>query len=114
MDLSQIPALDPPEGVVPNFIDPPKDNTGAYAVLAICLVLSTAAILSRVYSRVFVVRQIFLADCEQDHLLNSHQSTTTELRLTILASSILCRPALSRLCKYSPWFSFRSRLRTLN
>ncbi|KAM7188983.1 hypothetical protein V8F33_010317 [Rhypophila sp. PSN 637] len=62
MDLSQIPALDPPEGVVPNFIDPPKDNTGAYAVLAICLVLSTAAILSRVYSRVFVVRQIFLAD----------------------------------------------------
>ncbi|KAI1453479.1 hypothetical protein F4805DRAFT_443350 [Annulohypoxylon moriforme] len=56
------PALAPPDGVTPNFIDPPNKNYEAIAVLVVCLFLSTAAAIGRAYSRTFVTKKVQLQD----------------------------------------------------
>lgn len=62
MDYDKIPALAPPEGVVPNFEDPPNRNAIAYATISITVVLSTFAIILRMCSRRFVIHKILLRD----------------------------------------------------
>ncbi|KAI0470580.1 hypothetical protein GGR56DRAFT_134946 [Xylariaceae sp. FL0804] len=52
------PALAAPEGVTPNFVDPPNQNGLAYGVLSICLVLSTICFALRVYAKVFMLRKV--------------------------------------------------------
>lgn len=58
------PALEPPEGVVPNFADPNTDTYRsdiAQFTNALCLILSTAAVLTRAYSR-FCAKRIEIED----------------------------------------------------
>ncbi|KAI1088163.1 hypothetical protein F5B19DRAFT_26596 [Rostrohypoxylon terebratum] len=57
------PALAPPSGVKPNFIDPPNRNYEAIAVVVVCLFLSTIAAVGRAYSRTFVTKKVELQDC---------------------------------------------------
>ncbi|KXX79711.1 hypothetical protein MMYC01_203806 [Madurella mycetomatis] len=56
------PARAPPPGVVPNFDNPPNRTPEAIAVIAVCLFFSTAAVLLRIYSRVFILRKVRLED----------------------------------------------------
>ncbi|KAI1779131.1 hypothetical protein F4818DRAFT_437924 [Hypoxylon cercidicola] len=56
------PALEPPPGVIPNFINPANRNGLATFIGAICLILTTTAILIRAYSRMFCVRRIEIED----------------------------------------------------
>ncbi|KAI0548084.1 hypothetical protein F4679DRAFT_332166 [Xylaria curta] len=56
------PALAPPDGVVPNFTNPPNQNALGIAVISICLVLATAGGLLRAYSRVIVSRKLRIED----------------------------------------------------
>jgi len=64
--MDSIPALQPPKGIKSNFRNPPRDNVGAFALLLVCLLLSTLAIIVRGASRAFVVRRIFLSDGEYE------------------------------------------------
>ncbi|KAI1410706.1 hypothetical protein F5Y13DRAFT_70998 [Hypoxylon sp. FL1857] len=62
-DLSQsTPALQPPDGVIPNFDNPPNKNYIAQAVVPLCLVLTTIAVFLRVYSRIFFIKKIGVPD----------------------------------------------------
>jgi len=79
MDWERVPASKPPPGVVPNFQNPSKNNTAAYAVLTVCLVLSIIAMATRVVSRAFVVRKVFLTDGQFDDAVTfpfPHHETT--------------------------------------
>ncbi|KAH8689592.1 hypothetical protein BGW36DRAFT_412363 [Talaromyces proteolyticus] len=57
MDLNG-PALQPPEGVTPNFDNPPNNNRLAYIVLTLCAVVATICLLLRLYARVILLRKI--------------------------------------------------------
>lgn len=57
------PARAPPPGVVPNFDNPPNRTPEAIAVIVVCLFFSTAAVLGRIYSRVFILKKVRLEDC---------------------------------------------------
>ncbi|CAJ2500642.1 Uu.00g034950.m01.CDS01 [Anthostomella pinea] len=56
------PALAPPEGAIPQFDNPPNNNTAASAALTICLILSILAAMIQFCSRVFIVKAVRLED----------------------------------------------------
>ncbi|KAI0119751.1 hypothetical protein F4814DRAFT_413144 [Daldinia grandis] len=56
------PALAPPPGVIPNLENPPQHNTGAHALLAICLILTVFALSIRGYSRIFQSKSLQIPD----------------------------------------------------
>lgn len=58
------PALPPPEGVVPNFDNPPNEGAMALGTLFASLILATALLLIRFYARLFVVKRTHLGDCK--------------------------------------------------
>lgn len=62
----QGPAMTPPDGVVPNFDNPPNKDTMGYGVIIASAVLSTLAVAARLYSRLFVgkMASLRLEDCK--------------------------------------------------
>lgn len=58
------PALAPPDGVIPNFDNPPNKNYIAQAVVPLCLVLTSIAVFLRVYARIFCVKKVEIPDGE--------------------------------------------------
>ncbi|KAI0457392.1 hypothetical protein F5B21DRAFT_501442 [Xylaria acuta] len=60
--ILKLPALPPPAGVVPNFVNPPNENGLAIAVIAVCVATATVAGLMRVYTRLYCVRKVELED----------------------------------------------------
>ncbi|XXG97442.1 hypothetical protein Hte_003743 [Hypoxylon texense] len=61
-DMLGSPALDPPNGVSPNFEDRPNRNNVAYAALVVCVTLSSMFALLRVYARVIYLKKVHIAD----------------------------------------------------
>lgn len=57
------PAMQPPPGVTPNFAHPHNHNKEATAFLIVCSTLVVSAALTRAYSRVFVMRKVYMEDC---------------------------------------------------
>ncbi|KAI1077037.1 hypothetical protein F5B20DRAFT_593640 [Whalleya microplaca] len=56
------PALEPPEGVTPNFEHPPNRNDLAHATNALCLILLVSFCLVRAYARLICVKKVRLED----------------------------------------------------
>ncbi|KAK3329250.1 hypothetical protein B0H66DRAFT_17417 [Apodospora peruviana] len=56
------PALTPPPGVIPNFIDPANRNGQAIAVIAVCLFFAACVIVLRLYSRLVVTKRMLPED----------------------------------------------------
>ncbi|KAF2111376.1 hypothetical protein BDV96DRAFT_690295 [Lophiotrema nucula] len=56
--LLEGPALKPPTGVAPNFIDPPNENAIGYSVVIICASLSAAVVIIRLYAKVFCTKKV--------------------------------------------------------
>lgn len=48
------PALAAPEGVTPDFDNPPNENALAWFVTTFCMVVATTFFLFRLYGRIFV------------------------------------------------------------
>lgn len=59
-------ALAPPDGVTPNFDNPPNKNTMVMAVYGTCLALGTTLVMARVYSVWCSSRKFYISDCEYD------------------------------------------------
>ncbi len=57
-----LPALAPPPGVTPNFIDPPNLRQPWLAVVQITL--ATLAVFMRLFTKKFVVKRVLIDDCE--------------------------------------------------
>lgn len=61
LDPSQIPAMTPPDGVLPNFVDAETRAPAARVVVCVGLALMLAFITLRIYIRL-KVKSIFEAD----------------------------------------------------
>ena len=59
------PAGIPPKGMTPNFEDPPNHDSLVISTVTVCLVLTTLAIMIRIYTKAFLIRSIKYEDCEQ-------------------------------------------------
>jgi len=64
VDLSQIPSLRPPPGVIPNFKHPPSLADALIAVDVVFLALMLVAVGVRVYTKGFILRSLGWDDCE--------------------------------------------------
>ncbi|PYI18173.1 hypothetical protein BO99DRAFT_433790 [Aspergillus violaceofuscus CBS 115571] len=56
------PALAAPEGVTPNFDNPPNHNSLAWGIITVCTVVATLCMCLRIYVRVWLDRSIRLED----------------------------------------------------
>ena len=64
-ELAQTPALMPPPGVVPNFIDPPGTlEAVTNATMAICFAFTTIFVLVRLLTKYCVDRGLQWEDCQ--------------------------------------------------
>jgi hypothetical protein len=61
--FSKIPVQPPPLGVTSNFVDPQNLAGVVVAISAVLIVLSTAFVLLRVYTRLVLVRIFQVGDC---------------------------------------------------
>ena len=58
----EMPAMEAPEGVTPNFVDPPNRNGMVNGVLTMFTVISTLCICLRMYAKVYVMRKMQLQE----------------------------------------------------
>lgn len=56
--LQALPALAPPEGVTPNFDNPPNQNGLAWAVTTTCMVIATLCLFVRCYARLWIEKKV--------------------------------------------------------
>ena len=68
--LSTEPSIQPPDGIIPNFDNPPTRNDVGIPVVTIMLLLVTITGLLRLYSRVCVPKVLKLEDCESKTTYN--------------------------------------------
>lgn len=78
MDLSQIPAAQPPEGVTPNFVNPPSLATLYRVIIYVFIPLMTALVVVRLGTRL-----------RQMHKLVADDSTYTIMIPALLRSDSL-------------------------
>lgn len=58
------PAGKPPVGVMPNLDNPPTLNGIIIATSTTCIVITTMAVLIRMYTNLFLIRSTAYEDCE--------------------------------------------------
>lgn len=63
MDLSQIPAAQPPEGVTPNFVDPPSLAALYRITIYIFMPLMSALVILRLGTRFRQMHKLVADDC---------------------------------------------------
>ena len=61
---ANLPALLPPNGVEPNFVDPYSDAYMARILGIALLVLATMAVAARIFTKLRIVRKVDPEDCE--------------------------------------------------
>ena len=64
MDLSMIPSIAPPQGVIPNFNSPTNRADLFIAVSCIVVPLSFIFVVLKLYMRIFVMRKPGWDDCK--------------------------------------------------
>ena len=65
--LSHTPAIPPPPGIEPNFINPTSNSQPLIVVTSLFLGLTTLFALNRAYVKTFIVRKFSWDDCELDY-----------------------------------------------
>lgn len=70
--LLNAPALAPPEGVTPNFDNPPNANGLAWFVTTFCMVVATLCLLLRIYVRLFLEKKFRAEECKLISTLHLH------------------------------------------
>ena len=61
--LLEGPGLEPPPGVIPNFVSPPSQKAANVACQSVCLTLATFCVFIRMYTRFFIIRSHGWEDC---------------------------------------------------
>lgn len=64
-DLSKIPAMKPPPGVTPNFINPPSIGNTIIVVNVVFLTLMLGFVILRIYTKGVLTRSLGWDDCKQ-------------------------------------------------
>lgn len=61
--LSRTPAGEPPDGVIPNLVNPPTNIEPLYVVSSMLLAFSIIFAFSRVFQKLKVTRKVTVDDC---------------------------------------------------
>ncbi|KAI1384281.1 uncharacterized protein F4822DRAFT_434219 [Hypoxylon trugodes] len=56
------PAGPPPEGVIPNFVNPPNKTDLSYAITTICLAITTFLVVTRLYAKTYCTKDVHIPD----------------------------------------------------
>ena len=59
------PAMAPPPGVKPNFVNPPNLEKEFYADLILCLTISVLVVCMRMWTKARLVRKVQIEDCKK-------------------------------------------------
>ncbi|KAI1778629.1 hypothetical protein F4818DRAFT_305730 [Hypoxylon cercidicola] len=62
MDINSIPALDPPENVEPNFVNPPTLMPAVIGTSVAVLTLSFLFVFARIFTKIYIVRDHHIED----------------------------------------------------
>lgn len=65
--ILDIGAMQPPEGVRPNFENPPNSNRQLIAVMTSVIAISTVFVIARTYTRLVLIKRWGWEDCEIPH-----------------------------------------------
>jgi hypothetical protein len=68
-DPEQKPALDPPNGVVPNFANPSNRNYLGYVTVIPSIILTSTVVLLRIYAKIRFSKRLDLEDCKFSSLV---------------------------------------------
>lgn len=52
------PAMFPPDGVTPDFVNPPNQNETAWFVIMFTLAISTVCVLIRAFDKLYLARRV--------------------------------------------------------
>lgn len=63
-DLDATPALEPPEGVESNFVDPPSTHNAQIIIGSICLGICVIAVTLRTFARTMILKKFDVNDGE--------------------------------------------------
>lgn len=58
------PAMAPPPGITPNFVNPPNLEKEFYIDLILCLTISVLAVCMRMWTKARVMRKVQIEDCK--------------------------------------------------
>ena len=75
LDLDSIPAMIPPAGVVPNFVDPPTTAPQLYELLLFLLSIATVALAARLFTKVKIMKAVLIEDCKISARIASQSMT---------------------------------------
>lgn len=64
IDLDKLPALTPPPGVTPNFVNPYSQGRAIFITTGICVGFVTPAVTIRVFTKAYVIKRVNLEDCK--------------------------------------------------
>lgn len=56
--LLALPAMEPPDGMTPDFDDPPNENTLAWVVMTFCMVVATTFFGLRLYAGTWKTKKV--------------------------------------------------------
>ena len=57
------PALPPPPGVTPNFVNPENLDNLTIAIFTLCMILATLTVILRMWTKICIIRQTSMDDC---------------------------------------------------
>lgn len=63
VDYWQVPSAKPPNGITPNFVDPPSIGHRQTATNIVVLIVMIVVVLLRLYTRIFIVKSVGYDDC---------------------------------------------------
>lgn len=58
------PAMPAPDGIIPNFVNPPNLNKEITFTLALCMSVATLLVSIRMYTKMFIIRSVGHEDCK--------------------------------------------------
>ena len=71
-DLSQVPALEPPLGVIPNFVNPYTRGPMLLALIAVAIGIMYLFVTARLYAKFYVLKRLTWEDCESSESPDIH------------------------------------------
>lgn len=96
MDLDG-PSMEPPEGVLPNFDNPPNANGVALAVLILYLTLSSFSAFLYGYVAIFHVKKFHISDSKSqllECLLIRLHTGYSDIMIVLALAAFVCWPSL--------------------
>lgn len=72
-DLTGMPAAEAPAGITANFDNPENRGPAYIAVATVCMAMASSFVLTRLYTRLFVLKAPWWDDCKSSVAIEGQQ-----------------------------------------